>query len=138
MRTCLSIALALAASCAAADVVVATRTLRPQTVIEPMHVTKKSGDLPGTFQKPEDVIGLETRIAIYAGRPIGLEDLGPPATVERNQVVSLIYRQGGLEITTDGRSLGRGATGEHIRVMNLSSRTTLSGKIREDGAIEVQ
>ncbi|MBO9450364.1 flagella basal body P-ring formation protein FlgA, partial [Tropicibacter sp. R16_0] len=35
------------------------------------------------------------------------------------------------------RAMGRGATGEIIRVMNLSSRSTVTGRIRPDGSIEV-
>ncbi|MEM9126779.1 MAG: flagella basal body P-ring formation protein FlgA, partial [Pseudomonadota bacterium] len=43
-----------------------------------------------------------------------------------------------LSITTEGRALGRGAAGDRIRVMNLSSRTTVTGLIRPDGQIEVK
>lgn len=138
MRWSLGMALALLASGAAADVVVATRTLRPKALIQPGDLAIRSGDLPGAFSDAAGIIGLEARVAIYAGRPIRFNDVGPPATVERNQLVSLIYRRGGLEIITDGRALGRGAPGEHVRVMNLSSRTTLTGTIRSDGAIDVR
>ena len=52
--------------------------------------------------------------------------------------MTLVFLKGGLRIATEGRALGRGSEGEIIRVMNLSSRTTVSGRIQSDGSIEVQ
>jgi flagella basal body P-ring formation protein FlgA len=43
----------------------------------------------------------------------------------------------GLQIVTEGRALDRGAVGERIRVMNISSRATVFGTVQEDGTIQV-
>jgi flagella basal body P-ring formation protein FlgA len=86
---------------------------------------------------PVLAVGMEARVAIYAGRPVRAQDLGAPALVERNQLVPLIYLSGGLAISTEGRALARGAAGEVIRVMNLSSRNTVNGRVGPDGAIYV-
>lgn len=59
------------------------------------------------------------------------------AIIERNDLVTLIFRQGVLTIAAEGRALGRGAAGEAVRVMNLSSRTTVTGRIKQDGSVEV-
>jgi flagella basal body P-ring formation protein FlgA len=64
-------------------------------------------------------------------------EVGPPALVERNQVVALIYKGGGLVISAEGRSLGRAGVGEIIRVMNLTSRQTVSGLVLADGTVVV-
>ncbi len=77
-------------------------------------------------------------MALYPGRAIRAEDIGAPAVIERNQVVQLIYQSAGLEILTDGRAMGRGAVGEVLRVMNLSSRSTVVGTVRPDRSILVQ
>ena len=122
---------------ALADSVVATRTIRAQTVVGPDDLTLVAADLPGSVTDPQLVIGLEARVAIYAGKPVRLADLGPPTLVERNQIVPLIYLSGGLAISTEGRALARGAAGEVIRIMNLGSRTTVSGRIGPDGAVYV-
>ena len=61
----------------------------------------------------------------------------PPARIERNEVVPLVYVQGALRIETEGRALARGGTGEYLRVMNLASRVTVTGRVTEDGRIEV-
>jgi flagella basal body P-ring formation protein FlgA len=57
--------------------------------------------------------------------------------VERNQIVTLIYDQSGLTIATDGRVLDRGGVGDRIRVMNLQSRSTVTGTVGEDGNVYV-
>ena len=127
----------LAASPVLAESVVATRTIRAQTLIAPEDVTTVAADLPGALQDPSAALGLETRVAIYAGRPVRLADLGTPTLVQRNQVVALIFLAGGLAISTEGRAMARGSEGEVIRVINLASRTTVSGRVGPDGAIYV-
>ncbi len=129
------IAAVLMAQPALADSVVATRTIRAQAVIGPDDLTLVDAELPGALTDPTEALGLETRVAIYAGKPVRQSDLGGPALVDRNQVVTLIYRAGGLAISTEGRAMGRGAEGDMLRVINLASRTTVTGRVGADGAI---
>jgi flagellar basal body P-ring formation protein FlgA len=120
-----------------AESVVATRTLRAQTVIGPGDVAVVDTALAGALSDPAQAYGLETRVAIYAGRPVRPGDLGAPNLVQRNQIVTLVYMAGGLAISTEGRALEAGAASDTVRVMNLSSRTTVSGRIGPDGTIYV-
>jgi len=122
---------------AAADTLVATRTIRATQTIGSQDVTLMAGDTPGALRDPAEAIGLEARVALYAGRPIRHSDVGPAAVVERNQVITLVFRQGGLAIMTDGRALGRGGVGDVISAMNLGSRNTVSGVIGPEGALHV-
>jgi flagella basal body P-ring formation protein FlgA len=133
----LALALLLATQPAFADSLVATRTIRAQAILGPEDMALVAADLPGALDDPAQAIGMEARVAIYAGRAVRLADLGPPALVDRNQVVPLIYLSGGLAISTEGRALARGAEGEVIRIMNLGSRTTVSGTVGPDGAVYV-
>ena len=133
----LTITLCLLADQAAADVVTAARTLRPGDIITTADLMVKTGELVGTASRPEQLIGLEARVSLYAGRPIALGDVGPPALVERNQIVPLVFEQNGLRISTEGRSLSRAGAGDFVRVMNLSSRMTVSGRVMPDGRIMV-
>lgn len=136
MRALLVLSLCLA-SPAAADTLVAGRTIRAATVIAADDLALSADDVPGALQDPSDAIGLETRAALYAGRPIRPGDLRPAAVVERNQIVQIAWHRGSLAIRAEGRALGRGAPGEEIRVMNLASRTTITGTVGADAAIHV-
>ena len=121
-----------------ADTLVAARTIRSQTVLGPSDLVVAAGDTLGSFTQISDVNGLETRVTLYAGRPIRPGDVGPAAVIGRNQVVPLIYSANGLRITTEGRALDRAAPGEFVRIMNISSRTTVNGRAMPDGSVLVQ
>lgn len=121
----------------AADTLVAARTIRAAEVIGPQDVTLAQGEAAGALSDPGVAIGQEARVALYAGRPIRPGDIGPPAIVERNEEITLVFRQGGLAISAAGRALGRGGEGDVVRAMNLASRKTVSGVIGPQGAVHV-
>ncbi len=137
MRLAATVALALVALPAAAETLVATRTIRAQAIIEPQDLTFAAIATPGALDDPSEVVGMEARIVLYAGRPIRPGDIGPPAIVERNQIVALVFRNGTLTIAAEGRALGRGGVGDMVRVMNLASRNTITGIVEPDGFVSV-
>ncbi len=122
---------------AVADVVLAARTLRSRTILTASDLILLESELPGTVSKISDVVGLETRVTVYKGRPISISDIGPAAIIERNQTVKLVYSAGLLTISAEGRSLARGGVGDRVRVINLSSKITVFGVISEDGEVVV-
>ncbi|WP_425071527.1 flagellar basal body P-ring formation chaperone FlgA [Sagittula sp. S175] len=133
----LAVLLGVAASTAQADTVVATQTIRPQQIITSDAVKLDPSTVAGAYTALHQVVGQEAQYALYPGRALMIGAVGEPALIERNQVVELIYEYGGLRIVTEGRALDRGAAGDRIRVMNISSRTSLFGTISPDGTILV-
>lgn len=121
---------------ARADRVEAVRVIRPHEIIAPEDVILRTGPETGTPALHE-IIGQEARVALYPGRVIRAGDIGPPATIERNQVVPLFFTHGGLRIETEGRALSRAGPGDYVRVMNLGSRATVTGRVTARGHIEV-
>lgn len=132
----LFVAVALPAT-AQAESLIAARMIRSQTILTAADLKVIADPIVGAASNPNNVLGLEARVNIYAGRPILARDLGEPAVVERNQLIILKYVYGSIEISADGRALGRAATGERIRVMNLDSRSTVTGTVQPDGTITV-
>ncbi len=122
----------------AAEIIVPVRMIRAKEVITAVDIMRKPIEIPGAITDPAAIIGQEARISLYPGRPVRPGDIGPAALVERNDMVSLIYARGTLKISAEGRVLGRGSVGETVRVMNVSSRTTVSGRVLPDGSIEVR
>ncbi|EEX08834.1 flagella basal body P-ring formation protein FlgA [Ruegeria lacuscaerulensis ITI-1157] len=122
---------------AQANVVVPTRTIRAKEVITAEDLKIQPGDVAGAVEDPDLLVGQEARIALYPGRPIRASDVRAPAVVDRNDLVTLVFVKNGLTIEVEGRALGRGAVGERIRAMNLSSRSAVTGKVGPDGQIEV-
>ena len=130
--------LILIAGQVSADVLIPLRTIRAQEIVTSADFRVERVEVPCAFPVTEPVDGLEARVALYAGRPVRIKDLGPPALVQRNDIVTLIYSRDGLQISAEGRALSRGGVGDTVRVMNLSSRTTISGWVTERGTIEVR
>lgn len=128
---------ALVAAPALAGTVAATRPIRAQTVILPTDLTELEDEVPGAVGSFEEAVGLEARVTLYPGRPILPSQLGPPAIVERNQLVRMVFLRGSLAIEAEGRALDRGGLGERVRVMNLASRQIVTGAIAENGSVEV-
>ncbi len=126
-----------AAVTAADATVVATRVIRSQTVLGPDDVAVTAGATPGAYGAAEEVLGLEARVSLYAGRPVMRGDLGPPALLDRNQLVTMTYARGGLTIVAEGRALGRAGMGERVRVLNLDSKTVVTGRVTGFGEVEV-
>ena len=129
--------LLIAGSDAYAQTVVAAHAIRARSIIGPQDVVLIEENTAGGITDAVDIIGMEARVNLYAGRVIRVSEIGPPAILERNQLVIMIYKSSLLSISTEGRVLARAGVGEMVRVMNLSSRTTVTGLVMPDGTIEV-
>lgn len=123
---------------ALADVLVPLRTIRAQSIVTAADFRIQQGDVANAYPTDVEIAGLEARVSLYAGRPVRIDDLGPPALVGRNDLVTLIYDHGVLQISTEGRALSRGGLGDTVRVMNLSSRTTVSGQVLANRMVKVR
>lgn len=125
-------------SLALSESLVATRLIRATDVIAAGDVAYHAQAVTGAATHPDQVIGLEARVALYPGRPVRLADLGPAAVIERNDIVRLVYRRGGLVILSEGRALARAGLGDTITVMNLGSRQSVQGVVTTVGMVEVK
>lgn len=121
-----------------AESISVSRVIRANAIIAPSDLIILQSTYPGALAASDEIVGLEARVTLYPGRPIMPSQVGPAALVTRNQLVSLRYRKGNLVIEADARALGRGGVGETIRVMNLASKTTVSGLILANGTLEVR
>lgn len=126
--------LSMATSAWAGDVV-ANRTLRVGTILSPGDISARSES--GTAVA-ETMVGQEVRRAIYAGRVVLPDDIGPATLVRRNDVVTMTYTSGGLGLRTEGRALASGGAGEVVNVMNLDSRLTVRAVVVAAGLVEVR
>ena len=97
-----------------------------------------TGSKHGAYENHPWIAPLEEFIrAVYAGRPVLRDNLAAAAAVERNAIVRAVYNQNGLSIEIEARALERGATGDIIRAMNLSSRATILAEVQENGHLKV-
>lgn len=137
MRHLMILALVTLPAPAFTDSVIATQTLRPKEVISPQSVQLQQADIAGAAQGLDDVIGAEVKRAVYSGQPVLTSNLTRAALVERNQIVAATFTLNGLTIATEARAMERGAAGDVIRAMNLTSRAPIRAEVMEDGRLKV-
>lgn len=86
----------------------------------------------------ENYVGLEVTRNLRKGARLDDSLLRKPHVVKRNEHVTLVYQQGRLSLETTARTLGEGAVGDLISVMNTSSRQRISAYIVGPGRVEVR
>lgn len=59
-------------------------------------------------------------------------------TVQRGQSVTLISHSGSFQVRAQGKALADAATGDRVRVENLSSRKVVEGEVLADGSVAVR
>ncbi len=89
-------------------------------------------------QGEADLIGREARRTLYPGQAVTMENTRPARLVSRNQIVTLKYISGGLEISTTGRAMNEAALNEPVSVLNLQSRQLVQGIVQETGWVLAQ
>jgi flagella basal body P-ring formation protein FlgA len=86
----------------------------------------------------DPLLGREVVRTVYAGKPITYENTRAPILVRRNQIVTIKYIKGGLEISATGRALGEAGLNESVTVLNQQSKQTVQGIVQENGWVLAQ
>lgn len=76
-------------------------------------------------QDAADVIGLSARRALRAGQAVSARDLAAPQVIARNDIVEVLYRDAGIELTITGRAQRQAALGDTVSILNLQSNRTI-------------
>jgi len=83
------------------------------------------------------VIGMQLKRQVPAGTPIPVAQLMRPTQVTRGDPVRLQLQVGGLSLAGQGLALESGATGERIRVRNVSSQAVIEAEVAGPGVVRV-
>ena len=114
---------------------VASEVIRAGDPVTPANAVTEGGDNAG-FDNP--LLGREVRRTVYAGKPITLDNTRAPLLVKRNQIVSVKYIRGPLEITATGRAMGEAGLNESVTVLNQQSKQLVQGIVQENGWVLAQ
>lgn len=120
-----------------AQTVTPSRMIRPGETLGPSDLVVLPQQTPGALVSPDQALGQEARVVLYPGRAITPADLRPPAVVQRNDLIELVFQRHGLQIIAEGRALDRGAVGDRVQVLNTSSRLRITGQVLPDGRVRV-
>ncbi len=131
----LTISLGLIAAFTSSSSLVAEEVIRAGDRVTISNTITDNGAV-ATSDDP--LLGREVRRTVYAGQPVTLDNTRPARLVTRNQIVTVKYLKGGLEISTTARAMGEAALNEPITVLNLQSRQQVHGIVQENGWVLVQ
>ncbi|MCA0399649.1 MAG: flagellar basal body P-ring formation chaperone FlgA [Proteobacteria bacterium] len=84
-----------------------------------------------------DLVGMVSRRALRAGETVRTADLAKPILVEKNQLVTVTYSSGGLQLTMRGRVQQNGALGETVKIQNPQSKRMVEGTVTGQGQISI-
>lgn len=118
-----------------ASSLVASEVIRAGDLVTPANA---SVDDIAAASADTQLIGREAKRTIYAGQPVTLDNTRPARLVTRNQIVTVKYIKGGLEISTTGRAMGEASLNEPVTVLNLQSRQMVQGIVQESGWVLAQ
>lgn len=109
------------------------------TLIRPVAVGEilSTEDIAGDATAVGALVGKQVRRHMPEGALVRPADVRAPLMVTRNAIVRMQFVRGALKISAEGRALSNGAYGDSVRVMSLSSRTTITGVVADEGLVEV-
>lgn len=123
------------------QVLVARHFLRRNAILSAADLRSERRELsalPGGYETdPAQLIGRQLRQAFMAGMVISPRAVKMPSAVRQGDTVTLIVRQGGMQVTSSGIALSDAGLGERVRVRNSASQRVIEGTVIEERRVEV-
>ncbi|WP_158746027.1 flagellar basal body P-ring formation chaperone FlgA [Acidisphaera sp. L21] len=120
---------------------VAVHRMMPGDIIGPndlqiarLHANAVRSDVA---QAPAQAIGMTLRHPVGPGAPIPVADLARPQMVQKGEAVQMRLETPGIQLIAQGIAMDGGAMGEHVRVLNASSRAIVDAEVLGTGRVRV-
>jgi flagella basal body P-ring formation protein FlgA len=121
-------------------IVAAAPLVRHQT-ITPTDIRLTEVDLAqlpaDIITAPQDVVGKRLRRNVSIGTPLHGRLVEAPTVVKRGDVVMIVAQSSSVSVAVQGQAKEDGSVGEHIRVLNLSSRKEVYAKVLDANTVRV-
>lgn len=102
------------------------------------YVDTRAADVtPAMIVNANNLIGRTPRRGLPAMKPITASDVRAPTVIKKGDLVLMSLKSSVLSLTTQGRAMEDGSTGDAIRVMNLTSKQVVSATIDGPQAVTV-
>ena len=135
MIPAIALGLGLAAQMLGGSSLVVKEVIRAGDTVTAANISTETGALVDT---DNPLLGREVRRTVYVGQELSMDDTRPARLVLRNQLVTVKFVSGALEITTTGRAMGEATEDEAVAILNLNSKKIVNGIVQKDGWVLVQ
>jgi flagella basal body P-ring formation protein FlgA len=123
------------------QVQVASRPLPRGTILSAADLRSERQDLTtlsgGYETSSARVVGKQLQRPLRAGEVIPSRALSSALVIKRGEQVSILARQGGMEVASSGIALHNAAMGERLQVRNRSSQKLIEGTVIAAHKIEI-
>tara|TARA_B110000495_G_scaffold199128_1_gene212052 strand:+ start:2198 stop:3022 length:825 start_codon:yes stop_codon:yes gene_type:complete len=123
------------------QVVITTRAMTRGDVLSREDINEKTVLRAPAHQplvrQAEEALGNALKRSIGEGVELSAAMLKKPTIIRSGEHTLIMAEGGGLQVRVTGKALQHGVAGEIIRVLNLSSKKTVRGKVEADGTITV-
>lgn len=122
------------------SVVVTARAFQQGEMVNPADLVlerRNVGPMSSYYTDKAKAVGHVLTHAMAAGAVINDSVLAMPQVIKQGDLVSLVARNGNIEVMTTGRALQNGSVNQFIRVQNLQSKKMLSGKVIDSHTVDV-
>lgn len=84
------------------------------------------------------LIGKSPLRVITSGRPIRSHELEQASVIKKNDIVSVLYRNGAMSISTKGQAIDGGAEGTVISVKNIESKKVVQARVLDASTVLIE
>lgn len=98
-------------------------------------VKSVSGDL---IMDADDMIGKTPARMLVANKPVRVREISAPQLIDRGEEITILYKQGVVNLSVKGKAMQNGVLGETIRVLNVASNKSVMAQVTESKQATVQ
>ena len=122
-------------------VLVLTKDIAKDEIIKKENLTQiiiRSNRLRDDVVKEENnLLGKQAIRIIKEGKPITSRDIRDEIVIKKGQMIMVVYKYKGLQITSKMEAIEDGAKGQRIRLINNKSNKEVVGRVVDKNMVEV-
>lgn len=84
----------------------------------------------------EQLIGRRSRQVVMNGEPLSMRNVETPLVVNRNQPVTMIVKNAGVEITAKATTIDGGIAGQVVDVVNIANKKRMRARVIDHQTVE--
>lgn len=92
----------------------------------------------GAVTDSADLVGKAARRAVVANQPINGRDIREPVIVAKGTLVTILLQSGAMTLSSQGKALADGSTGELVRIVNTSSGRVIEATVAGPNLVTVR
>jgi flagella basal body P-ring formation protein FlgA len=123
------------------QVLVASRFLAKGTILSATDLKTERRELSalpdGHETIPENLLGKQLRRALTAGAVVAPQAVKAIPLIRQGETVTLVIRQGGMEVSSSGVALSDAELGQRLRVRNEASKRVVEGTVTASHRVEI-